>query len=323
MSFGIFNSVAFTVASGLAVAPNATVTVLKESDGTAATLYADAQGATPKANVFAADSSGRFSFYAAGIALGYRVTVTSGAESFTLRNVPVGTAMYLDSDAFVDAADIQAVQTNLDDHLADTTGAHAASAISFTPAGSIAATEVQAAIQELDTEKQPVDADLIAIAGLSSNGLIARTGSGTASVRTITGTANLISVSNGDGVSGNPTLTVGSAVARLETEDQVLTGGARVTSKDLGTISTGTVTPDPGDRPMQHYTNGGAHTLAPSANGGSTLVDITNNGSAGAITTSGFTFVSGDAFTTTNGHKFRCHISIGSAGSLLTVQALQ
>jgi hypothetical protein len=111
--------------------------------------------------------------------------------------------------------------------------------------------------------------------------------------------------------------------ASLTEEDQVLTGGVIVTSKPLGTITSGTVTPDPGDRPQQHYTNGGAHTLGVSGNAGSTLVDITNNGSAGAITTSGFTKVTGDAFTTTNGHKFRCHVSIGNGGSLLQVQALQ
>lgn len=114
-----------------------------------------------------------------------------------------------------------------------------------------------------------------------------------------------------------------SGNAKLAVEDQSLTGGARVTSKDLGTISSGTVTPDPGDRPLQHYTNGGAHTLAPGSNTGSYLLDITNNGSAGAITTSGWTKVSGDAFTTTNGHKFRCHCSIGEAGSYLVVGALQ
>lgn len=112
-------------------------------------------------------------------------------------------------------------------------------------------------------------------------------------------------------------------IAKLNVEDQVLTGGVRVTSKDLGTIISGTLTPDPGDRPMQHYINGGAHTLAPSANNGSLLLDITNNASSGVITTSGFTWVAGDAFTTTNGHKFRCSISIGSAGSLLSVQKLQ
>jgi len=110
---------------------------------------------------------------------------------------------------------------------------------------------------------------------------------------------------------------------QLDTADQALTGGVIPTSLSLGTISAGTTTPDPGDRPLQHYTNGGAHTLAPSSNAGSVFVDITNNASAGAITTSGFTKVTGDSFTTTNGHKFRCAISIGNAGSLLQVQALQ
>ena len=112
--------------------------------------------------------------------------------------------------------------------------------------------------------------------------------------------------------------------ARLDTEDQVLTGGARVTSKDLGTPTNGsTVTLDPGDRPLQHLTNNVAgFTLAPGANSGSIIVDITNGASAGTITTSGFTKTLG-AFTTTNGHKFRCVATIGNAGSLLSIQAMQ
>lgn len=40
--------------------------------------------------------------------------------------------------------------------------------IGVTPAGNIAATDVQAALQELDGEKQPLDADLTAIAALST-----------------------------------------------------------------------------------------------------------------------------------------------------------
>jgi hypothetical protein len=80
--------------------------------------------------------------------------------------------------------------------------------------------------------KQPLDADLTAIAGLASTGLIARTGAGAAAVRTITGTTNLIDVTNGDGVSGNPTLTVGSSVVTL-------TGTQALTNKDYdgGTAS--------------------------------------------------------------------------------------
>lgn len=51
-----------------------------------------------------------------------------------------------------------------------------------------------------------LDSNLNAIASLGSNGLIARTGSGAVSVRTISGTSNQISVADGDGVSGNPVL---------------------------------------------------------------------------------------------------------------------
>jgi hypothetical protein len=115
----------------------------------------------------------------------------------------------------------------------------------------------------------------------------------------------------------------GHQITVMDTENQPLTGGVTVTEKSLGTITTGTTTLDMGDRPMHSYTNGGAHTLAPGAVIGSTLVAITNNGSAGTITTSGWTKVSGDSFTTTNGHKFLCAASVSAVGSLLTVQAMQ
>jgi phage-related tail fiber protein len=53
---------------------------------------------------------------------------------------------------------------------------------------------------------QPRDTDLDAIAALAANGIVVRTGNGTAAVRTVTGTAGRIGVTNGDGVSGNPTI---------------------------------------------------------------------------------------------------------------------
>jgi hypothetical protein len=105
-------------------------------------------------------------------------------------------------------------------------------------------------------------------------------------------------------------------------EGQVVTGGAEVTTKDLGAITTGTVTPDPSARAKQKYTNGGAHTLAPSAKHGSYTVDIENVSGAGAITDSGFTKRSGDPFTTTVGHKFRCYVDIGAHGSSLVREQL-
>lgn len=58
----------------------------------------------------------------------------------------------------------------------------------------------------IGTNVQAYDDNLAAVAGLSSTGLIARTSAGNAAVRTITGAANQITVTNGNGVSGNPTL---------------------------------------------------------------------------------------------------------------------
>lgn len=117
--------------------------------------------------------------------------------------------------------------------------------------------------------------------------------------------------------------TSSAAVAALDLAAQALTGGARITTFDNGTKSSGTFTPDPGNGPMQTATNNGAHTLAPGSNYGTYLLDYVNSGSAGAITTSSWTKVAGDSFTTTNGNKFRCHCSVNANGSLLIVQALQ
>lgn len=124
---------------------------------------------------------------------------------------------------------------------------------------------------------------------------------------------------------GLPAAGVVNTAIVTSVENQACTGGCTVTEKALSNPTNGsTVTLDMGDRPIQTYTNNVAgHTLAPGTVHGMCLVDITNGASAGTITTSGWTKKSGDAFTTTNGHKFRCHCSVGTAGSLLVVQALQ
>lgn len=128
------------------------------------------------------------------------------------------------------------------------------------------------------------------------------------------------SLGNDPAFSANNTLTLADTLKR-NVENQVLTGGARVTSKSLGTITSGTLTLDTGGRPVQHYTNGGAHSLNPGTNGGSIQVDITNNATAGVINTAAYTKVAG-AFDTTNAHSFRCWSSVGNAGSMLVIQPL-
>ena len=107
----------------------------------------------------------------------------------------------------------------------------------------------------------------------------------------------------------NYTLTlpaVTDTVATLNTADQTMAGGVNLTAYSIGTVSSGTSTIDCGKGPAQYLTDGGAFTFAAPANDGSCLVMITNNGSAGAITFSGFSVPSntGDTITTTNTAKF-------------------
>jgi hypothetical protein len=57
------------------------------------------------------------------------------------------------------------------------------------------------------TDAQPLDNDLTAISALGSTGLIARTGAGTVATRTITAGTGM-TVTNGSGAAGNPTLDI-------------------------------------------------------------------------------------------------------------------
>lgn len=105
-----------------------------------------------------------------------------------------------------------------------------------------------------------------------------------------------------------------------------LGAGFTSTIYDAGTKSSGTFTPDPANGNAQKAVNGGAHTLAPpsTSNFTSICLQYTNNASAGAITTSGFTKVDGSGdLTTTDGHDFLFFITKHGSFSHLAIVALQ
>lgn len=113
-----------------------------------------------------------------------------------------------------------------------------------------------------------------------------------------------------------------ASLASLTAVDQTLSGGANVTPPVAGT---GSFTVDCGKGPLESYTNGAAATITAPVNSASCLVLVTNNGSAGALTFSGFTVGSstGDAFDTTNGHNFLLQVTKINSISTYLVKALQ
>jgi len=155
---------------------------------------------------------------------------------------------------------------------------------------------VTSAIQTQLDGKQPVDVDLTALAELSTSGIVIRTGTGTATTRSIVaGTA--ISVTNGNGVANSPTVAFEGAIGTV---------GVTATAANDGTFTTGTYTPFPAGGNFKTIVNGGNFTLAAPYEGGdyTLVIQITNATGAGVITLYGFTKTTGTTFTTVDTHKF-------------------
>jgi hypothetical protein len=90
-----------------------------------------------------------------------------GGDRFELRPVAAALqALLQDAKDYSDAS----AGSLINAHISNPTGAHAASAVSFTPTGTIAAVNVQAALAELDTEKAPVTTTITGSAGITTAG---------------------------------------------------------------------------------------------------------------------------------------------------------
>lgn len=104
-----------------------------------------------------------------------------------------------------------------------------------------------------------------------------------------------------------------------------ITKGFTVTPNNIGTVSSGTTTPDPANGNYQYYTNNGAHTLAAPSSDCAIDILVTNGATAGAITFSGFTVgaTTGSTYTTTDTSKFILSIRRINAISTYSWYALQ
>lgn len=98
--------------------------------------------------------------------------------------------------------------------------------------------------------------DLSAVEGLSSNGIATRTATDTWTVRTITGTSNKVDVTNGDGVSGNPTLTISSTLDLSANTSVAIPSGAGGTTINAA----GKICVDTTSKTLNFY-NGAAETV--------------------------------------------------------------
>lgn len=139
------------------------------------------------------------------------------------------------------------------------------------------------ALQALEAV-QPIDADLTAIAALSGTGLLARTGSGTYSERTLTAPAAGITVTNGNGVSGNPTLVLANDLAALEG----LAATGLVARTADGAMSARTIT---AASARVVVTNGDGVSGNPTVDAPSGIIELADPGTGQAIPVTGSVYV--------------------------------
>lgn len=141
--------------------------------------------------------------------------------------------------------------------------------------------------------------DLAALEGLNSTGFAVRTGSETWAQRSVAGTSGRVTVTNGDGIAGNPTVDlVGSIVTpgtysqvTVDTYGRVTAGSSSVSSPTNSTLTNAEASTVPIGTCVYSDASGTFRKALANAAGTSIPTGVTaagiNNAAAGSVTTSG------------------------------------
>ncbi len=205
-----------------------------------------------------------------------------------------------------------------------TFAANLASKLANNTSGDITAQDVRETITDLEDSavwydevpKTGADADYVSGTAGTSGNIVMWNADGDAVDSTIASSNVLVAANLGVTVQAYDADTL-----KADTADN-LTAGFTTTVYDIGTVSTGTTTPDFANGNIQTLTNNGAFTLAvPTGGSGTMILEITNGASPGLVTLSAFSSITGDGLTVTTGEKFLLSIAVVGARSYLNITA--
>jgi hypothetical protein len=204
------------------------VYIKKQSDSSLVDLFSDESGLVPIANPLTTDNDGEYSFFTANNTL----KIEAKSEGVTIQTLPYEQHYDLSvvtsfGWSLIDDANAAAAATTLGLGTGDSPQF---TAINLGHTSDTTFTRVSAGTAAIEGQNiltaatgQPLDATLTALAAYNTNGLLTQTAADTFAGRTITGTANEITVADGNGVSANPTLSLPSA---LTFTGKTITGGS-------------------------------------------------------------------------------------------------